>query len=140
MKVVISAFVSGLLFAIGLGVAGMTDPAKVIGFLDFFGTWDPTLAFVMVGGIFAYSIGYRVITKRKAPLFAGGFSLPNRKDLTPQLVIGSALFGIGWGTGGLCPGPGIVSLSTGAIPVITFTAAMLVGMGLYKYVYEKKFA
>lgn len=138
MKPVIAAFISGVLFAAGLGIAGMTDPNKVIGFLDFFGTWDPTLAFVMVGGIGAYALFFRLIIKRPAPLLAGRFSLPTRKDITPQLVIGAGLFGIGWGIGGLCPGPGIASLATGALPVLSFVLAMLVGMALYKYVLEKR--
>ncbi len=140
MKIMASSFLSGLLFAIGLGLAGMTDPTKVIGFLDFFGTWNPTLAFVMVGGILSYAVAYRVITKRKAPLFGAKFSLPTRKDLTPQLVVGSALFGIGWGIGGLCPGPGLASLATGSASVLSFVVAMLGGMALYKHVLEKRLA
>lgn len=140
MKIMASAFISGLLFAIGLGLAGMTDPMKVIGFLDFFGTWNPSLAFVMVGGILSYGVAYRVITKRKAPLFGSKFSLPTRKDLTPQLVVGSALFGIGWGMGGLCPGPGFASLVTGSASVLSFVVAMLGGMALYKHVLEKRLA
>ncbi len=140
MKIVASAFVSGLLFAIGLGLAGMTDPAKVIGFLDFFGTWDPSLAFVMVGGILSYAVAFRLITRRHAPVFGTQFSLPTRKDLTPQLIIGSALFGIGWGIAGLCPGPGLASLATGSASVLAFVVAMLGGMALYKYFLEKRLA
>jgi hypothetical protein len=138
MRDVVVSFVVGLLFAAGLGIAGMTNPAKVIGFLDFFGHWDPTLAFVMVGGIGAYALAFPLITKRKAPLLGGKFSLPTRKDLTPQLLVGSGLFGIGWGIGGLCPGPGLASLATGALPVLSFVVSMLAGMALYKHVLEKR--
>lgn len=140
MKVVASAFISGLIFAIGLGLSGMTDPVKVIGFLDFFGTWNPTLTFVMAGGILAYAVGYRLVTRRSVPIFGSKFSLPTRKDLTPQLIVGSALFGIGWGIAGFCPGPGLTSLATGSSSVLTFVVAMLGGMALYKYVLEKRLA
>lgn len=132
MKQAISAFVSGVLFAIGLALAGMTQPSKVIGFLDFFGEWDPSLAFVMVGAIAVHLVLFRVIRKRKRPLLGGRFELPARRDIAPDLVIGSALFGIGWGLGGFCPGPGIVSVPTLGGHALTFVGTMALGMLVYR--------
>lgn len=123
------AFVSGLLFAIGLGVAGMTNPAKVLAFLDMFGgNWDPSLMFVMGGAILVYAPVYQLLKGRDAPKFADRFHWPTSKDVDVKLVIGSALFGIGWGLGGLCPGPALVATATGAVPFLVFAAAMLAGM------------
>jgi uncharacterized membrane protein YedE/YeeE len=123
------AFVAGLLFAIGLGIAGMTNPAKVLGFLDMFGgSWDPSLMFVMAGAILVYAPVYRLVKDREAPKFAERFHWPTREDVDRKLVLGSALFGIGWGLGGLCPGPAVVAVVTGAMPFLVFAAAMLVGI------------
>lgn len=123
------AFVSGLLFAVGLGVAGMTNPAKVLAFLDMFGgSWDPSLMFVMGGAILVYAPVYQLLKGRDAPKFADRFHWPTSKDVDVKLVIGSALFGIGWGLGGLCPGPALVAVATGAVPFLVFAAAMLAGM------------
>jgi uncharacterized membrane protein YedE/YeeE len=119
------------MFAAGLGISGMTLPAKVQGFLDLFGDWDASLAFVMGGAVVVYTIGYRVVTKREKPLFADVFSLPTRRDLTPKLVAGSALFGIGWGLAGLCPGPALVATSTLTLEVFLFVGAMVAGFGLH---------
>ncbi|MBK07565.1 MAG: hypothetical protein CL920_20255 [Deltaproteobacteria bacterium] len=132
----VATFLMGLLFAVGLTISGMTLPSKVIGFLDFTGKWDPALIFVMVGGILTYGIGLPLITKRSGPIFDKKFSIPTRKDLTPNLVIGAGLFGIGWGLGGFCPGPGLTSLTTLAGPVLIFVGAMAAGMYLYTG-YEK---
>jgi uncharacterized membrane protein YedE/YeeE len=126
------AFVAGLLFAVGLALAGMTQPGKVIGFLDVAGAWDPSLAFVMIGAIAVYFIATRLVKRRSAPLAGGGFHLPTRRDLEPNLLIGAGLFGIGWGLAGYCPGPGITSLGTGALPALTFVASMAVGMLLHE--------
>jgi uncharacterized membrane protein YedE/YeeE len=126
------AFVSGVLFAVGLALAGMTQPGKVIGFLDVTGAWDPSLAFVMVGAIAVYFVATHLVKRRSAPLVGGGFHLPTRRDLEPSLLIGAGLFGIGWGIAGYCPGPGITSLGTGALPALTFVATMAVGMLLYE--------
>jgi uncharacterized membrane protein YedE/YeeE len=123
-----AAFVSGALFALGLGVGGMTQPAKVIGFLDVAGPWDPSLAFVMLGAVGAYGIAFRLIRRRTRPVLASAFSIPGRRDVDARLVGGAALFGVGWGLAGYCPGPGIVSLVAGATPVVVFVSAMLVGM------------
>lgn len=126
------AFVSGLLFAIGLGISGMTDPTKVIGFLDFLGDWQPALAFVMGGAVVVYAIAFPLITGRKMPILAQKFELPTLKDLTPQLIIGSSLFGIGWGLGGFCPGPALTSIATLLPGVFVFILSMLAGMLLYR--------
>lgn len=123
------AFVSGLLFAVGLGIAGMTNPAKVLAFLDMFGdSWDPSLLFVMGGAILVYAPVYQWLKDRDAPKFADRFHWPTAEDVDVELVIGSALFGIGWGLGGLCPGPAVVAVMTGAAPLLVFAAAMLAGM------------
>ncbi len=119
---------SGALFGLGLALSGMTLPERVIGFLDFAGTWNPSLALVMVGAISVHLVLLRVITRRKAPLFDARFHLPTRRDIDARLVIGAALFGVGWGLGGFCPGPGLVSLAAGVFPAIVFVAAMTAGM------------
>jgi uncharacterized membrane protein YedE/YeeE len=125
------AGIAGLVFGAGLLVSGMTQPAKVIGFLDITGSWDPSLMFVMGGGVVVYLLAFQAIrTWRKDPWFDIKFHLPTRRDLDAPLLAGSALFGIGWGLGGLCPGPGIVSAAAGSITGIAFVAAMLVGMHL----------
>jgi len=132
MNAVLASFVSGVLFAVGLGVGGMTKPAKVTAFLDFFGDWDPSLAFVMIGAILMHAVLYRLIRRRPAPLFASAFSIPTRTDIDTRLVGGAALFGIGWGLGGFCPGPAVTSLASGRTSVMIFVVSMLVGMALYK--------
>jgi hypothetical protein len=128
VKQVGSAFLSGVVFAVGLAVAGMTQPAKVVGFLDFFGDWDPSLAVVMGSAVAVHLAVYRLVMKRPSPLLGGTFAIPTRRDISPQLVGGSILFGVGWGLGGYCPGPGIVSLSTGGAAALTFVGAMAIGM------------
>ncbi|MCB9796492.1 MAG: YeeE/YedE family protein [Alphaproteobacteria bacterium] len=127
-KLYLSSFVSGLIFALGLGLAGMTQPAKVINFLDVAGDWDPSLAFVMLGSIIVYGLGFRLLTQRAAPILVGAWSLPTRSDLTPQLFVGSAMFGLGWGLAGFCPGPAITSVVTLSPTVLVFVGAMVVGM------------
>jgi uncharacterized membrane protein YedE/YeeE len=135
VKSIATSFLSGLLFAAGLVIAGMTQPAKVIGFLDFLGDWDPSLAFVMGGGMLVYFVAYRLITrKRKAPIFEASFTLPTRKDIDLSLVGGAALFGAGWGLAGYCPGPAITSLGSGSLSAIVFVLAMVAGMALYRAV------
>ncbi|MEC9071315.1 MAG: DUF6691 family protein [Myxococcota bacterium] len=123
-------FLCGLLFALGLGVSGMTDANKVIGFLNLAGEWDPSLAFVMIGAIGVHMPLIWVIRRRKTPFFGNLFHLPTRQDLGWPLVGGSAIFGIGWGLGGFCPGPGIVSTMSGISSALVFSAAMLAGMKL----------
>lgn len=124
----LSALLAGLLFGAGLVVSGMTRPRKVIGFLDVFGAWDASLMFVMVGAIAVHMIAYRSIRGRSAPLFAPAFVVPTRRDLDAKLLIGAAVFGAGWGLGGYCPGPGIVSLIGGGVGACVFVVAMLGGM------------
>ena len=127
MRILISAL-AGLVFGLGLIVSGMSDPAKVKNFLDFFGTWDPSLAFVMGGAIAITLVGYRIAFGRGKPLLADEFSLPRKGDIDAPLVIGAALFGIGWGLSGFCPGPAIVSLPLLATGTLVFVPAMLLGM------------
>jgi len=134
MSRLIAAFTGGLVFALGLGVSGMTDANKVIGFLNLAGDWDPRLAFVMAGAIGVHLLLYRLILRRQSPIFADRFHIPTRRDISPRLVGGAALFGMGWGLGGFCPGPGLVSLmGHGAAPGV-FVASMLGGMLVHKLV------
>ncbi|MBL8684012.1 MAG: YeeE/YedE family protein [Myxococcales bacterium] len=123
-----ASFASGLLFALGLALAGMTEPRKVIGFLDVFGRWDPSLMFVMVGGIAVNAAVWLLIKKRPTPVLSAKWLVPTRRDLDARLIVGSALFGLGWGLGGFCPGPGIVSLASGSMGPWVFVLAMLLGM------------
>ncbi len=126
------AFVAGLLFAVGLGVAGMTQPAKVIGFLDVGGDWDPSLAFVMIGAIAVHMAFARRATRPAArPVLAERFMLPTSTRIDGKLVTGAALFGLGWGAAGFCPGPAIVSLVSLSWTTALFVAAMLAGMLLH---------
>ncbi len=125
-------FASGLIFALGLGVAGMTQPAKVVGFLDITGAWDPSLAFVMMGAIAVHFVAYRLVPGMPAPWYGERFGIPTRRDVDKRLVAGAVLFGAGWGLGGYCPGPGLVSMTTGASPVLIFVGSMLAGMGLFQ--------
>jgi uncharacterized protein len=131
VKAAAASFVSGIVFALGLGISGMTQPAKVIGFLDFAGAWDASLAFVMIGAIGVYSVSYRLTRKMPAPLLAEEFSIPKRTDLDGPLILGAVIFGAGWGLGGFCPGPAITSLASGALPVVVFVASMAAGIYLY---------
>lgn len=124
--------VSGALFGAGLALGGMTDPARVRGFLDLFGAWDPTLAFVMGGAVLVMAIAWRIQPKLAQPLFAERFSLPDRSDITVKLVLGSALFGIGWGVAGLCPGPAVAALVIEPGSAAIFVATMLAGMGVVR--------
>lgn len=121
---------SGTIFGAGLTIGGMTDPARVRGFLDLFGKWDPTLAFVMGGAVLVMALAWAIQRRMQHPVFADAFSLPDLSDITARLVGGSALFGIGWGIAGLCPGPGFAALAIAPAPAATFLAAMLAGMVL----------
>ncbi len=122
--------VSGTLFGAGLTVSGMTDPARVRGFLDLFGAWDPTLAFVMAGAIAVMALAWRLRAGMARPWFGDKFSLPDRRDLEPRLIIGATLFGVGWGLAGLCPGPAIATLALSPVAVLPFVVAMFAGMAL----------
>ncbi|MBD0414313.1 DUF6691 family protein [Oryzicola mucosus] len=118
----------GLLFGTGLIVSGMANPAKVLNFLDLAGTWDPSLAFVMAGAVAVASVGFRFVLRRSRPLLASRFQLPTRKEIDPALFFGPALFGIGWGLGGLCPGPAFTALLLSAPGTLAFVPAMLAGI------------
>ncbi len=128
MKNVAVAFFTGFLFSIGLGTAGMTKPEKVQGFLDIFGSWDPSLLFTIAGAIFAYTVVFRISKKFHKPFFAAEFSIPTKRELDPKLLGGSALFGFGWGLSGYCPAPAIVAAGGGVTPVLVFLSSMLLGM------------
>ena len=128
-----AALLCGLVFGLGLAVSGMMNLAKVIGFLDVTGDWDPTLIFVMVGALLIAVPAYRFITKRQRPVLEEGFALPKKQAVDTPLVLGSALFGIGWGLVGFCPGPAVAALGTRLAPVFAFVAAMLAGMALHTW-------
>jgi hypothetical protein len=128
MRSQITAFVSGAIFGVGLLVSGMTRPAKVVGFLDLFGAWDASLAFVMGGAIGVHFIARRMIMKREAPLMAPRFDTSFPTAVDAKLLIGAALFGVGWGLGGYCPGPAVVSMASGTTPILVFVGSMLLGM------------
>lgn len=128
MKSAIVAVLSGALFGAGLAISGMTEPTVVLGFLDLFGQWNPSLAFVMGGAVMVTLPGFMMLERRSAPWLAARFEWPNRTDVDARLVAGSATFGIGWGLGGFCPGPAIAGLVTGSGTVVVFVVAMLIGM------------
>lgn len=132
MKQYLPPLLSGSLFGAGLAMGGMTDPARVRGFLDLFGDWDPTLAFVMGGAVLVMAIAWRIQPRMAQPLFGLKFAIPDRTDLTLKLIGGSALFGIGWGVAGLCPGPGIAALVIEPVSAAIFVVAMLAGMALVR--------
>ena len=128
-KLNISSIICGIIFSIGLGISGMTQPHKVIGFLDIFGEWNPSLAFVMGGAVLSY-LALQLLIQRNfsIPVLGGSFQIPTRKDLDRSLIIGALLFGSGWGLGGYCPGPAITSLGSGSLNALLFVVAMGVGM------------
>lgn len=125
-------FVIGLIFGLGLIVSGMSDPAKVLGFLDLAGDWDPSLALVMIGAIAVGSMAFRWGGRRNISLLGEPMQIPTAKRIDMPLVVGSTLFGIGWGLAGICPGPALVLLGTGATKGLVFVLALLAGMGLFE--------
>lgn len=128
---------SGTVFGAGLAVGGMTDPARVRGFLDLFGDWDPTLAFVMGGAVIVMALAWLIQPRLLHPLFDSKFYVPTRRDLTAKLIGGSALFGIGWGLAGLCPGPGIAALVIEPMSAAIFVVTMIAGMAIVR-LFEKE--
>ena len=128
----ITEFLVGLLFGIGLIVAGMTDPGKVLAFLDIAGPWDPSLAFVMGGAILVGLVAFSIAKRRTRSFLGGAMHLPTARDIDRRLVVGSLTFGVGWGIAGFCPGPALVSMGSGQPKAIVFVAAMIVGMGLFE--------
>ena len=128
----VSAFAAGLLFGLGLLISGMSNPAKVLGFLDLTGDWDPSLAMVMAGAVAVSALGTLVATRRGRPLLAPRLEIPTRRDLDMPLVAGAAIFGLGWGLAGLCPGPALTLLTVAPAQAATFVAAMVAGMLLFR--------
>ncbi|MGL4396761.1 MAG: DUF6691 family protein [Hyphomicrobium sp.] len=127
---IVSTFVSALMFGLGLIVSGLIDPAKVLNFLDVAGTWDPSLAFTMAAAVLTTAIGYRFAFSRRAPLFAASFHVPTASDIDTRIVAGPAVFGIGWGLAGYCPGPAVSALALGSTSTLIFVAAMVAGMAV----------
>jgi len=138
MKNLISLLV-GFLFALGLGMSGMTQNSIVRGFFDLFGSWNYSLAGVMIGAISVHATVYYFIKKRTTPLLDSKFYLPTSKDIDRRIIFGPAIFGIGWGIAGVCPGPAIVSLMGGKVEMILFVLSMLGGMVVFKFALEKRF-
>lgn len=128
MSRLLLSFFAGGLFGLGLLISQMTNPQKVLAFLDVFGAWDPSLAFVMGGALAVTALGYRVILRRPAPALDADFHIPERSRMDARLIGGGALFGIGWGLVGLCPGPAFSSLSFGGMPTLVFVGSMLIPM------------
>jgi uncharacterized membrane protein YedE/YeeE len=131
--VVLVSWVAGVVFGLGLIVSGMSNPAKVLGFLDLAGAWDPSLAFVMVSAIAVAAAAFAVARRRTVTFLGAGMSLPGTRAIDRRLVAGSAIFGIGWGVAGFCPGPALVAVGMGEPKALLFVAAMLAGMGLYEW-------
>lgn len=127
------AFVAGLVFGVGLIVSGMANPARVLGFLDLFGRWDPSLAFVMAGAIAVGSVGFALARRRTLSLLNTPMHLPTAREIDRRLIVGALLFGVGWGLVGFCPGPALVALGAGEGKAVVFVAAMLVGMGIIEW-------
>ena len=139
MTTVITSLLAGLVFGLGLVVSGMANPVKVLGFLDLAGAWDPSLAFVMAGAIAVAALAFALAKKRTVSFLGAAMKLPgSSRDIDRRLVIGSVLFGIGWGVAGFCPGPGLVALGMGEIKALVFVAAMLLGMGLFELIERRK--
>lgn len=134
MRALLSAFAAGLLFGGGLILSGMVDPANVLGFFDVAGQWNPSLAFVMAGGLGVTWAGYRLCLKRPRPLCGDTFQLPAGKTIDARLVAGAAIFGLGWGLGGYCPGPALAAAAGGFGEALIFSAAMVAGMLAWKLV------
>jgi uncharacterized membrane protein YedE/YeeE len=130
----IAALLAGVLFGAGLALSGMVDPARVRGFLDLFGAWDPTLAFVMGGAIVPMALAWRVRARLPAPLLAASFNVPATGSIDRRLAAGALIFGIGWGISGLCPGPALADLALAPRPALLFVGAMLAGMALHRLV------
>jgi uncharacterized protein len=127
MKLIVLALISGILFGVGLTLSQMTNPDKVIGFLDLAGNWDPSLIFVMLGALTVTTLSFRIILKRPSPLFDKGFYLSSKSAVDKTLLIGAAIFGIGWGISGYCPGPSVAGLGLGNFEAIVMVAAIYMG-------------
>lgn len=132
MKLPLSTFLAGLIFGLGLTLSQMVNPEKVISFLDITGDWDPSLAFVMGGALLTTFFGYRFVLKKPSPLFSEKFRLPTRRDIDKPLIIGASLFGVGWGLGGLCPGPALANLTFAGQNGIIFIMSMLLSVIVFR--------
>lgn len=130
----LAALVSGALFGLGLAMSGLTDPRRVLGFLDVFGDFDPTLMFVLGGAVGTTSLLFRLVLRRRSPLLAMTFQLPSAKHVDRRLLGGAALFGVGWGIAGYCPGPALAGLGIGSVEALWFVPAMLAGTLLHRIV------
>ncbi|MBU3603025.1 YeeE/YedE family protein [Polynucleobacter sp. AP-Kaivos-20-H2] len=124
----VSQYAIGVLFGWGLIISGMSNPEKILGFLDLAGPWDPSLAFVMLGAVLVGLAGFYVVSKRSEAFFGGALHIPTRRDITKPLIVGSLIFGAGWGIAGFCPGPALVALGAGHLKALVFVIAMIVGM------------
>ena len=134
LKTVLFAFIAGLIFGLGLILAGMANPAKVLGFLDIAGTWDPSLAFVMAGAIMIGFVAFLLAKKRTQSFLGLPIQMPTNQLIDKELVLGSALFGIGWGLAGICPGPGIVLLGAGETKRLVFVSALVLGVLIFRVI------
>ena len=134
LKTILFAFASGLIFGLGLILAGMANPAKVLGFLDVAGTWDPSLAFVMAGAIMIGFVAFLFAKKRTQSFLGLPMQMPTNQLIDKKLVFGSALFGIGWGLAGICPGPGIVLLGAGGVKGLVFVSALVLGVLIFRLI------
>ncbi len=130
----LAALVVGILFGVGLNISQMTNPEKVLAFLNVLGDWDPSLALVMVSALIVAGLGFIIAKKMKKPIFDSQFSWPNKTVIDKPLILGASLFGVGWGMVGLCPGPAIASLAAPSTEILLFLISMLVGMGIAKYI------
>lgn len=135
---VFASWLSGLVFGLGLIVSGMANPAKVLGFLDLTGAWDPSLAFVMGGAIGVGMVAFFVAGRRKRSLLGAEMKLPTARHIDRRLVLGGLAFGVGWGVAGFCPGPALVAVGMGEPKALVFVAAMLVGMGLFEVLERRR--
>ncbi len=133
----LSGFIVGLIFGVGIAVSGMINPAKVLNFFDVAGAWDPSLAFVMGGALLTTFIGYRLVLRREAPLIEAKFQLPTARDIDARLIGGSAVFGIGWGIAGFCPGAAVPALGSGKWEVALFVAALLAGLWVARMIRDR---
>lgn len=131
MKSIVAALFVGFIFALGLGISGMTQPQKVISFLDIFGAWDPSLMFVMMGALAVHAVVYPLIVRRRKPLLAAEFQIPKKREIDFKLIGGAMLFGLGWGLAGYCPAPALTAAATLALAPLAFVFSMLVGMWLF---------
>lgn len=134
----IAIYLIGVVFGVGISISGMANPAKVLNFFDIAGTWDPSLIFVMGGALVTTFIGYKLVFGREAPVFEAGFSVPTSRTIDAKLVGGSAIFGIGWGVAGFCPGGALPALGTGRWEVFAFTGALVVGIFLARWIMNRQ--